>query len=153
MIRVVLGAVLTACSMGVVQAESADSLCNADSRCQAVRSFFSRYKSPLENLAIVFVRTADEHRLDWRLLPAISMVETSGGKHATLNNVFGWNSGRTRFASAEAGILFVASRFAHSSIYAGRTALGILDRYNPARQAYPPKVTRFMKELSSERVK
>lgn len=150
--RLVLGAVLTACSVGVVQAEPAASPCNADSRCQALRNFFLRYRSPLENLAIVFVRTADEHRLDWRLLPAISMVETSGGKHGTPSNIFGWNSGKTRFASAEVGILFVASRFAQSPIYAGRTALGILRQYNPARTAYPPKVTHFMKELSAERV-
>ena len=152
MSRLVLGAVLTACGVGVVQAEPAASPCNADSRCQALRNFFLRYRSPLENLAIVFVRTADEHRLDWRLLPAISMVETSGGKHGTPSNIFGWNSGKTRFASAEVGILFVASRFAQSPIYAGRTALGILRRYNPAREAYPPKVIHFMKELSAERV-
>ena len=136
----------------MVQAEPAASSCTSDNRCQALRNFFLRYQSPLGKLAIVFVRTADEHRLDWRLLPAISMVETSGGKHGNSSNIFGWDSGKTRFASVEAGILFVAGRFAQSPIYAGRTALGILSRYNPARTAYPPKVTRFMMELSSERV-
>jgi hypothetical protein len=117
-----------------------------------LRNFFLRYQSPLEKLAKVFLEKADEHRLDWRLLPAISMVETSGGKHGTPSNVFGWNSGRTRFATVEAGIAFVAGRFAESPIYAGRTAMGILQKYNPARKAYPPKVVRFMRELSLEPV-
>jgi hypothetical protein len=147
--RLVMGAVLTACSVGVVHAEPAASQCDTDTRCQALRNFFLRYQSPLSKMALVFVQTADAHKLDWRLLPAISMVETSGGKHGTPNNVFGWNSGRTRFKSIEAGILFVAGRFARSPIYAGKTATGIIHKYNPARKTYPPKVTRFMLEMST----
>ncbi|MFN0103981.1 MAG: hypothetical protein ACKV2U_18095 [Bryobacteraceae bacterium] len=150
--RLVLGAVLTACSAGVVHAEPAASSCAVDKRCHALRDFFLRYNSPLEKLAVVFVRAADDNRLDWRLLPAISMVETTGGNHGTRSNVFGWNSGKTRFASVEAGILFVAERLARSPIYAGRTAMGILRKYNPAREAYPQKVTRFMMELSNDPV-
>ena len=148
-----MGAVLTACTVGVVQAEPVVSPCDTDNRCHAVRNFFLRYQSPLEKLAHVFVRASDSHKLDWRLLPALAMVETTGGLYGTPNNVFGWNSGRTRFASIEAGILYVASRFAVSPIYAGRTAIEILRRYNPARKAYPPKVTRYMLELSPEPVR
>lgn len=150
--RLVIGAVLTACSAGMVHAEPAASSCETDSRCQALRNFFLRYESPLEKLAFVFVRVADEHRLDWRLLPAISMVETSGGKHGTPSNVFGWNSGRTRFPSIEAGIRFVAGRFAGSPIYAGRTAMGILQKYNPARKVYPSRVTKYMLEMAPQPV-
>jgi hypothetical protein len=150
--RLVMGAMLTACTVGVVHAEPAASQCETDNRCQALRSFFLRYQSPLAKLAIVFVQTADAYSLDWRLLPALAMVETSGGKHGAPSNVFGWNSGRTRFKSIEAGILFVAGRFKRSPIYAGQTAMGIILRYNPAKKAYPPKVTRFMFELSAEPV-
>lgn len=80
------------------------------------------------------------------------MVETSGGKHGTPSNIFGWNSGRTRFPSIEAGILFVAGRFAASPIYAGRTAMGILQKYNPARKVYPLKVTKYMLEMAPQAV-
>lgn len=118
----------------------------------ALRNFFQRYESPLAKIAHVFLRAADAHRLDWRLLPALAIVETGGGKHGTPSNVFGWNSGRTRFASVEAGIHFVASRFAQSPIYAGRTALGILQKYNPARKTYPPKVVTIMQEITPEPV-
>jgi len=144
---------LTACTVGVVHADPAVSHCDADSRCQALRNLFLRYQSPLHKLALTFVRTADSHNLDWRLLPAIAMVETSGGKHGNRTNVFGWNSGRTHFKSVEAGIAFVAGRFTHSPLYAGRTAMGIILKYNPAKIAYPPKVKRYMLELSSDPVR
>jgi len=90
--------------------------CATDDRCRTLQSFFSRQRSPLESVAAVFIATADEYQLDWRLLPAIAMVETGGGRNGRRNNVFGWNSGRTRFATVTAGIEFVASRLAHSPI-------------------------------------
>lgn len=151
--RLVVGAVLTACTMGVVHADPAASSCDSDNRCQALRKFFSKYESPLEKVALVFIGAADKHNLDWRLLPAIAMIETGGGKHGRKHNVFGWNSGRARFASVEAGIHFVAERLGHSPWYAGRTAMEILHRYNPARKSYPPRVALFMTELSPEPVR
>jgi hypothetical protein len=150
--RLVLGAVLTTCSVGVIHADPATPPCDTDTRCVALRNFFLRYESPLHKLAHIFVGAADEHHIDWRLLPALSMVETGGGKRGTPSNIFGWNSGRTRFATIETGILFVASRFAHSPIYTGRTAIGILQKYNPAKKSYPPKVTRYMQEIAPEPV-
>lgn len=126
--------------------------CAQDDRCTTLKSFFKKHGSPLHAKAAAFLEAADEHKLDWRLLPGIAMVETSGGKHGRPNNVFGWNSGRTGFKSVEAGIQYVAGRFAHSPIYRGRTALGILTAYNPARQQYPPKVIRFMQQLTPEPV-
>jgi len=122
--------------------------CPQDDRCTTLKAFFSKHSSPLHTHAGAFLEAADEHKLDWRLLPAIAMVETSGGKDGRPNNVFGWNSGRTGFKTVEAGIQYVASRFALSPIYRGRTALGILTAYNPARQQYPPKVIRFMMQLT-----
>ena len=118
-----------------------------------LQSFFKKHGSPLHAKAVAFLEAADEHKLDWRLLPSIAMVETSGGKHGRPNNVFGWNSGLTGFKSVEAGIHYVASRFAISPIYRGRSARGILMEYNPARTNYPPKVIRFMLQLTTDPVK
>ncbi|MEO7653657.1 MAG: helix-turn-helix transcriptional regulator [Bryobacteraceae bacterium] len=124
--------------------------CPADNRCEVLVKFFKRYGSPLGTLAGEFLRAADENRLDWRLLPGLSMVETSGGKHARNANVFGWNSGLARFDSVSAGIRHVAARFGNSQIYRGKTTEGILRQYNPARAAYPPAVMRFIDELPLE---
>ena len=127
--------------------------CSQDVRCSALKSFFKKHGSPLNSQAVAFLEAADQHKLDWRLLPGIAMVETSGGKHGRPNNVFGWNSGRTAFKSVEAGIQYVAGRFAISPIYRGRTTSGILANYNPARKEYPPKVIRFMLQLTPDPVK
>lgn len=104
-------------------------------------------------MAAIFIGKADQYGLDWRLLPSIAMVESSGGKHSRRNNVFGWNSGRTGFRTVAAGIDYVASRFAQSPMYRGRTSRGILAAYNPARQQYPHKVIRYMEMLETGQVK
>jgi hypothetical protein len=126
--------------------------CGQDDRCTKLKSFFKKHGSPLHAKAAAFLEAADQHKLDWRLLPGIAMVETSGGKHGRPKNVFGWNSGRTGFKSVEAGIQYVAGRFERSPIYRGRTALGILKAYNPARRQYPTKVIRFMQQLTPDPV-
>lgn len=150
--RWVLSALLGASAVGVAQTGPAVPLCESDMRCLAIRNFFHRHGSPLVRLAPRFLAAADEHQLDWRLLPALSMVETTAGKFGRPTNVFGWNSGRARFKSVEAGIDFVAKRLATSPVYAGRTARGILEKYNPARAAYVGKVTKRMMEISPEPV-
>ena len=128
----------------------APSPCPADNRCDALVKFFKRYSSPLGKYAGDFLSAADKHHLDWRLLPSISMVESSGGKYYSYGNVFGWNSGRARFRSISAGIHHVASQFANSPIYSGRDTLGILRQYNPARTVYPKTVMRFIDQLPVE---
>ena len=124
--------------------------CPADNRCDALVNFFKKYGSPLGKYAGDFLMAADKHHLDWRLLPGISMVESTGGKFAHNGNVFGWNSGRARFKSISAGIHYVAAQFANSSIYAGKDMQGILRQYNPARNAYPKKVMRFIEQIPVE---
>lgn len=118
----------------------------------AIRNFFSRYQCPLAAKAELFARVAAKHGLDWRLLPSLSMVESTGGKYGQRNNVFGWNSGKARFRSVDAGIEYVADRLANSPIYAGGSTRHKLARYNPARGVYPDRVIKFMRELSAEPV-
>lgn len=124
--------------------------CPADNRCEALVKFFKKYGSPLGTYAGEFLLAADNNRLDWRLLPGLSMVETTGGKHARTANVFGWNSGRAHFESIAAGIRHVAAQFANSKLYRGKDTQGILRQYNPARDTYPKKVMRFIDELPLE---
>lgn len=126
--------------------------CSEDARCETLRGFFAHYGSPLGASAEVFLEKADEYGLDWRLLPAIAMVESGGGRYARHNNIFGWNSGRTRFRTVAAGIDYVASRLAHSPMYRGRTSREILRAYNPSRRLYPLRVIRYMELLTSSPV-
>jgi hypothetical protein len=144
-----MAAVMAMAAVGVQGQTPAASqnACAADSRCEALVKFFKRYGSPLAPHAWEFVRAADRHGLDWRLLPGLAMVETTGGKYARNANVFGWNSGRTDFASIPAGIRHVAAQLANSKLYRGKDLQGILKQYNPARSTYAIRVMRFIDEL------
>jgi len=133
-----------------VTATTVPNPCPADNRCDALVKFFKRYSSPLHKYAGDFLLAADKHNLDWRLLPSISMVESSGGKYYSHGNVFGWNSGRARFRSISAGIHYVAAQFANTSLYKGKDTAGILRQYNPARTAYPKRVMRYIDQLPVE---
>ena len=72
--------------------------------CERLKAFFGKLDCPAKDYSGDFIAVAERYDLDWRLLPSISYLESTGGKAAKNNNLFGWNSGRTGFASAAAGI-------------------------------------------------
>jgi hypothetical protein len=51
-----------------------------DARVLLVESFFRTYNAPLEKFAGLLVSVSDANNIDWKLLPAISMCESLGGK-------------------------------------------------------------------------
>jgi len=117
-----------------------------DVRVERIRDFFSERDCPAEELARDFVAAADLHGLDWRLLPGISFIESSGGKRYINNNIFGWDSCEKRFATVRDGIYYVASRLAISDLYAGKTLDQILRTYNPL-PSYAPTVVSVMHKI------
>ena len=90
---------------------------------------------------------ASEGKLDWRLLPSISLVESGGGRAAHNNNLFGWDGGRAIFASLRAGIHDVASHLGTSKLYRNKDVDGILRTYNPNAD-YPGVVKSVMRRIS-----
>lgn len=117
-----------------------------DPRLPLVVEFFRTAQSPAAALAEDFLSAADRNRLDWRLLPSICYVETSGGKRAANNNLFGWESGRQRFTSTRAGIHAVARRLAISNLYKEKDLRSKLQTYNP-RPRYATRVETVMRRL------
>src|SRR5690242_17848024 len=63
-----------------------------DPRLLKLQKFFADTDAPARALSHVFLSEADQYDLDWRLLPSISFVESTGGKAARNNNMFGWDS-------------------------------------------------------------
>ncbi|MGA2739825.1 MAG: hypothetical protein ABSG65_20580 [Bryobacteraceae bacterium] len=118
-----------------------------DSRLAFLRAFFQQGNCPAAELAPIFLEAADMYALDWRLLPSLSFVETSGGKAAKNNNLFGWDSGRAAFSSAAAGIRAVASSLAHSALYRHKDVDGILKTYNGSA-GYARKVKDVMRRIA-----
>jgi len=102
-----------------------------DPRLATLRNFFHQSDCPAEKLAEVFLQAADAYELDWRLLPSLSFVESTGGKFARNNNMFGWASGRARFRSPAAGIEAVGYQLSHSETYRGKELDSLLATYNP----------------------
>jgi len=74
--------------------------------------------TPLESYAAAMVAAADAAGIDWRLLPAIAVLESSGGRNACGGNAWGYASCRVTFGSFDEGIRIVAATLA-APPYAG----------------------------------
>jgi len=118
-----------------------------DSRFQALSRFFDKLDCPAREYVAVFLEAADDFNLDWRLLPSLSYVESTGGKAARNNNLFGWDSGRAQFSSPEAGIHEVAYYLANSPLYRAKNLDGVLATYNPDTE-YAQKVKSVMRRIA-----
>ncbi len=117
-----------------------------DPRLALLRQYFNERNCPLRDSAADFLLAADQNELDWRLLPSISMIESSGGKDYRNNNVFGWDSCQQSFASVQEGIHFVASRLAKSKLYKNKNLDQKLATYNP-QPDYLHRVKAVMRAL------
>jgi hypothetical protein len=89
----------------------------SDGRVTALRQFLIDYNSPMYPYAHVFVAEADNYGLDWRLVTAISGVESAFGSiPVRANNAWGWKGGSdgdfNNFDSWEAAIQVVTRRLA-----------------------------------------
>jgi hypothetical protein len=119
-----------------------------DPRFETLTRFFHKADCPAEKYSAEFLKAADANALDWRLLPSLSFVETSGGKGARNNNLFGWDSGRAHFPSPTAGIHAVGYLLKHSSVYKNKKLERLLAVYNPGAQQYADKVKSIMRRIS-----
>jgi hypothetical protein len=118
-----------------------------DSRVEILQRFFGNADCPAEDLAGDFVDAADKYGLDWRLLPSISLIESTAGKTAPNNNLFGWNNGNTAFASLSDGIYHVAWRLARSRLYKDKSLDEMLEMYNPI-SGYSARVKSIMQRIA-----
>ena len=119
----------------------------SDPRLKSIRTFFEKFNCPAWRYSAVFLEAADNYELDWRLLPSISYIESTGGKAARNNNLFGWNSGRTHFPTTSAGIHTVGYRLSHSELYRDKNLDQLLATYNPTEE-YAAKVKSVMQRIS-----
>ena len=119
-----------------------------DSRLAPLRLFFGKLECPAAQYAEDFLAVADEFALDWRLLPSLAFVETTGGKWSSNNNLFGWDSGRAQFTSPSAGIYAVGWQLGKSVLYRSKDLDEILATYNPRRE-YAEKVKSVMQRIAA----
>lgn len=64
-----------------------------DTRVEILHDYLAKRNSPLADNAGTFVNKADEYHLDWRLVVAISGLESGFGKQIPANSYNGWGWG------------------------------------------------------------
>jgi hypothetical protein len=121
-----------------------------DPRELRLERYFADKDAPAQSYARDFIRAADRHNLDWRLLPSIAFVESTGGKAYKNNNMFGWANGDIRFRSVRDSIHIIAERLANSHYYKNKNLDGILYTYNPI-PGYRERVKEVMEDLGPAR--
>lgn len=117
-----------------------------DSRIVKLTTFFQSYECPEPLYVEEYLRAADAHALDYRILPALSVRESTCGRHERLNNLWGWASAKIGFASVPHGIEFIIGRLAKGRPYRGKTVDEKLFVYNPNPQ-YVHEVKELMREI------
>jgi hypothetical protein len=120
-----------------------------DPRFERLRSFFQKSHCPAREYADQFLDAADRYDLDWRLLPSLSYIESTGGKSAKNNNMFGWDSGNAHFDTFTAGIHEVGYRLANSALYKDKDIDEVLNTYNPDVE-YADKVKSVMRQIGPQ---
>lgn len=122
-----------------------------ETKVNAIRSYYEKHNCPLAEYAEVFVEVANKNSLDWRLLVAIGMKESSGGKRLVGNNPFGF--GYLTFRDFEHAIRYVGSAIAGNNpqqhyFHEGMTVYEILWKYNGTVEAgYPARVMSIMNSI------
>jgi len=117
-----------------------------DPRGARLEAFFKTYGCPAPLHVNDYLRAADSHALDYRILPAISLVESTCGAFERMNNRWGWDSAQTGFPSVPAGIEFISSQLANGQPYRGKTLKEKLFTYNPYPQ-YVRQVEKLMRQI------
>ena len=119
-----------------------------DTRVEKVEKYFEARNMPLSAYAKQMVEVSDTNGLDWRLLPAISVRETSGGKHMCKNNPFGWGSCKIGFKSVDEAITTVGDKLANLPVYKNKTVERKLYYYNgTVVKTYPKEVMEIMDSI------
>ncbi len=123
-----------------------------DYRVENLKKFLEKYNSPLAEYAEVFVAYADENNLDYRLVPAITGVESTFGKRIPINsyNAYGWANGEYSFVSWEDSISHVTEVLKEKYVDRGADTISEIARiYAPPSSTWGGKVSFFVKKIDT----
>lgn len=128
-----------------------------DNRADKIDAYFKQHDLPMAGLGEKMVAEADLHDLDWKLIPALAMRESTGGKFACKSvsfSPFGWGSCKISFDSYEESIEVLARNLSGNNpntahYYANKDIRGILETYNPPSivPKYADQVMKIMSDI------
>ncbi|MEO8048780.1 MAG: hypothetical protein ABI833_00060 [Acidobacteriota bacterium] len=113
-----------------------------DERVERLEMFFQSFGCPAPHYVSEYVGAADTYEIDYRLLPAISVLESTCGVHQRQNNRWGWASARKGFSSFRAGLEYIARQLSQGRYYKDKTLEEKVRMYNPS-----PRYARLLKKL------
>ena len=121
-----------------------------DDKIKRINAYFEKRNMPLAGYGEDFLLAAEKCDMDWRLLPAIGVRESSGGKNEFNNNPFGWGSAKIKFKNFSDAIYNVGEhlcglRESTERYYKDKTVYQKLWYYNGTVIAsYPKEVIEIM---------
>ena len=141
------------------QADELEAL-TVTAKAAAIDDYFRSKGMPLAGTGRKMVEEANKYGLDWRLLPAIAVRESTGGKFAcksVTNSFFGYGSCKINFKSKDHAIEVVAQSISGNKPstahhYAGKSTIEILEAYNPRTVVahYPEQVMKIMDTIGDK---
>lgn len=130
-----------------------------DPRYQSLEQFFQKFKCPQPANVKEYIEAADKYALDYRLLPAISIQESTCGIHVPhwcpkgrlSNNLWGFRE--QCYDNVPAAIDSVMSQIKTTRPFAGNTIKKILWYYNGiVNPAYPGQVESLMRQIATSTI-
>lgn len=112
-----------------------------NNRVEKIRKYLSNRGAPLAKYAEDFVDAAEHYGIDYRLVAAISIIESSGGKN-TFRPYNAWGWGKSGFDSWEDGIWSVSKGLA--KYY----SLGMTTPQSISRSYCPPSADKWASKVS-----
>lgn len=109
-----------------------------------IDAYFSANGMPLAGYGMKMVTEAEKHGIDWRLIPAIAVRESTGGLHQCKSvsySPFGFGSCKISFKSYDDAITILATNLGGDNpntakAYKGKSLDGILYSYNQEDPGY-----------------
>ncbi len=126
-----------------------------DTRIVLLRAYLSSQNSPFVDEANHFIEEADRLSLDWRLVAAISGVESTFGKHIPTGSYNAWGWGiptgaqwGIAFADWKSGITTVSEGLKYNYIDRGAITINQIGRIYAASPAWSWKVRYFIEQIT-----
>lgn len=124
-----------------------------DPKTKILAAYLAKHNSPLQFHAQDFIEASNTYDLDWRLVTAISGVESTFGKVIPGGyNGWGWGiygSNRLYFKSWRDGIFTVSKGLREKYVDKGLTTPYTMNRIYAASPAWGWKVTFFMDDIQN----
>ncbi len=117
-----------------------------------IDAYYTKYDMPLAGNGMQMVLAAEKNGIDWRLIPAIAVRESSGGKNDCKNNPYGYGSCKIGYKDYSEATEAVAASIGGNNpktahYYKGKDTVGILKTYNSVIPTYTKEVISIMNKI------